>query len=232
MMEQLLHWDSNLLLLINGHHTDWMDTLMWHFSQASTWIPLYLWLIASIIIYTRNAPYRDTVIRLRQQSSRSLCLSVGILLAILAVVAIAASAGLSDFVTSGLLKKTICRPRPTHSDLAPLLHLVNGYTGGHYGFPSSHAANCWAVTTCFLLIQHRLISINSSPLSHYLAIFNAIILPVYALVNCYSRMYLGVHYPLDILCGTIIGVLIALIISRLYTLAFRKITFLAKDLHN
>ena len=143
------------------------------------------------------------------------------LLVLIGFVCIAASAGMADFITSGLMKKSICRLRPTHSDLASLIHLVNGYKGGMYGFPSSHAANCWAVATSFIVIYRSL-------LPQVLASRSRIVLPCllvicYALINCYSRMYLGVHYPLDILCGTVIGVLLGLGFGTIFKIFLPKI---------
>ena len=139
--------------------------------------------------------------------------------------AIAASAGLSDFVTSGILKKWICRPRPTHSDLAPLLHLVNGYTGGQYGFPSSHAANTVAVATSFLMIfyflKRQAQPLRAGDFRQVAAVRFAeralqILVLLYVLLNCYSRMYLGVHDPLDILTGALIGLLFGYLLARLF----------------
>lgn len=206
-MEQLLSWDTSALLWINGHHAPWADTLMWWASQAVTWIPLYLWLIY-LCCTAANRRYKGDV--------KLIALAVA-----LSVACIALSAGLSDFVTSGLLKKTICRPRPTHSDIASLLHLVNGYTGGHYGFPSSHAANCWAVATSFMIVHRRL---NPQRMVQFSILqFPYWVLLLYALINCYSRMYLGVHYPLDILVGTIIGILIALGFGAIFKICLPKL---------
>ena len=194
-MEQLLQWDSTLLLWINGHHTAFWDQVMWYVSQSWLWIPLYVWMIYLIWKTAKRSSLEFKGISNRKNLSL-------FVIVLLATACIGAAAGLSDFVTSGILKKIICRPRPTHSDLAPLLHLVNGYTGGHYGFPSSHAANCWAVATSFCIILKTL---SQKPLKDMWLPF--VIAVLYALINCYSRMYLGVHYPLDILCGTLIGVL-------------------------
>lgn len=165
--------DADILLWINGHYCQWADTLMWWISQSRTWIPLYVLLIGLIVYRYRN--WKTVLLIL---------LGFGV------------AVGLSDFLTSGIIKPWVCRMRPTHEpSLEGMVHIVNGYTGGLYGFCSSHAANTMACGLLFsLLYRHK---IATACLMTWVA------------VNCYSRMYLGVHYPLDIVCGLIIGALMA-----------------------
>ena len=101
---------------------------------------------------------------------------------------------IADQVSSGLIKHLVERLRPTHDpSLGDAVHVVNGYRGGMYGFVSSHAANAFAAATLIALImRHRLVTIS---------------LLAWAALQCYSRIYLGVHYPGDILGGVIVGVL-------------------------
>lgn len=161
--------DTYILLWINGHHTEWLDQLMWWVSQSVTWIPLYIVLVG-LIIYR----YR----------------SWKIVMAIL--LAFALAVGLSDFISSGILKPLVERLRPTHEpSLAPFLHIVNGYKGGMYGFCSSHAANTLACAILFMFVYKNKITTS--------------ILIVWVAINSYSRIYLGVHYPTDIMAGWIIG---------------------------
>ena len=225
MMQQLLTWDADLLLWINGHNTPFWDTVMWYTSQSYVWIPLYLLLIYLLYSSPKTSGVQWTPMvaaSLRGWEVAAGRRSTIIVFAVLiGFICIAASAGMADFITSGLMKKSICRLRPTHSDLASLIHLVNGYKGGMYGFPSSHAANCWAVATSFIVIYRSL-------LPQVLASRSRIVLPCllvicYALINCYSRMYLGVHYPLDILCGTVIGVLLGLGFGTIFKIFLPKI---------
>ena len=100
----------------------------------------------------------------------------------------------ADQVSSGLIKQIVERLRPTHDpSMESMLHVVNGYRGGMYGFVSSHAANSIAVATLFsLIMRHRLVAVS---------------LFTWAVLQCYSRMYMGVHYPGDILGGIVVGLL-------------------------
>ena len=76
-------------------------------------------------------------------------------------------------------------------DIASLVTIVNGYRGGMYGFFSSHAANAAGIVTfTSLLFRNRLYTVTAV---------------IWALLTCYSRMYLGVHYPGDIVVGLLWG---------------------------
>ena len=184
MLEQLLHIDTEILLAINGWHAPWADTLMWIISAKTTWIPLYLLLIGLLVWrYRQPAP---TPIKWLQKVPACVVMIVVIGLAV----------GVADFIASGILKDWVARPRPSRvPELEGMLHLVNGYKSGQYGFVSSHAANTMAVALLFSLIWRNKIA--------------TVGLMLWVAANCYSRMYLGVHYPTDILGGLIVGSLVA-----------------------
>ena len=114
--------------------------------------------------------------------------------ALLVLLMLVLAFALADQISSGLIKHLVERLRPTHDpSLGDAVHVVNGYRGGMYGFVSSHAANSFAAATLIALImRHRLVTIS---------------LLAWAALQCYSRVYLGVHYPGDILGGIIVGVL-------------------------
>ena len=186
MLEQLLHIDTEVLLAINGWHTPWADTLMWIISAKATWIPLYVLLIGLLIWhYRKPAP---TAAKWLQKVPACVVM----------IVVIALAVGAADFIASGILKDLVARPRPTRvPELEGVLHLVNGYRSGQYGFVSSHAANTMACALLFSLIWRN--KIATCGLMFWVA------------ANCYSRMYLGVHYPTDIMGGLIVGSLVAVV---------------------
>ena len=179
--------DTELLLAINGWHAPWADTLMWIVSAKATWIPLYILLVGMLIWR-----YRSPATEARWKWLR------GVPVCLVMILVIGVVVGLADFIASGILKEWVARPRPTRvPELEGVLHLVNGYRSGQYGFVSSHAANTMACALLFSLIWRKKIT--------------TLLLMLWVAANCYSRMYLGVHYPLDILGGLMVGALTALL---------------------
>jgi len=105
---------------------------------------------------------------------------------------------LTDQLTN-LTKEFFGRLRPSHEpDLQGMVHHVKGYMGGRFGFVSGHSSNVFgfALLSSFILKQK---------------IYTPIIF-IWAAIVAYSRIYLGVHYPLDILGGMILGMGIALMV--------------------
>ena len=83
-----------------------------------------------------------------------------------------------------------------------MVHIVNGHRGGRYGFPSCHAANTFGLAFfVWFLFRKR-----------WLTVF----MMGWALLTCYSRVYLGVHYPGDLIAGTLVGLIAAYIVYRLF----------------
>ncbi len=99
----------------------------------------------------------------------------------------------TDQSCATLIRPAIGRLRPTAPDnpISAFVHTVNGYRGGRYGFPSCHAANTFALAT-FLSIYFRRRMATATMFA-------------WATMVSYSRIYLGVHYPGDVLCGMAIG---------------------------
>ncbi len=108
----------------------------------------------------------------------------------------------SDRLSSGLIKPLVKRYRPSHeAKLEGKVHMVNNYKGGKYGFVSSHAANTFALALFLsLLLKRKLIT----------GLFF-----LWATLVSYSRIYLGVHYPGDVLGGALIGCLCAFILFKI-----------------
>lgn len=125
------------------------------------------------------------------------------------VLGFAVAVGLSDFICSGVLKPIVCRPRPTHdAAVMPWLHIVHGYEGGQYGFCSSHAANSMAVALLFSLLYRKKIA--------------TALLMMWVTIVCYSRIYLGAHFPTDIIAGLVIGSLWAVVVWLVLSFVFRR----------
>jgi undecaprenyl-diphosphatase len=117
----------------------------------------------------------------------------------------------ADQLASHVCKPVFQRLRPCFNpDFQGLIHLPKGLAGGQFGFVSSHAANTFGVAV-FL----------TAALSQYRP-WPAILLFLWATVSSYSRIYIGYHYPGDILCGAVIGVLVGLIIWMVFRILNRS----------
>lgn len=122
---------------------------------------------------------------------------------LLVVVCAALCVVLAGTVDDTFVKPSVARLRPTHDpQIGMLVDIVDGYRGGQYGFFSAHAANTFSIAVFFsLLVRNGLLSF---------------MLISWSLINCWTRMYLGVHYPGDILCGLLWGGLSGLVIYYLF----------------
>ncbi|MGN1214019.1 MAG: phosphatase PAP2 family protein [Bacteroidaceae bacterium] len=110
---------------------------------------------------------------------------------------------MADSISSGFFKPFVERFRPTRDpELMYVVKVVEGYRGGRYGFFSSHAANTCSVALFLgLLFRNKVL--------YYL-------LALFTLSNCWSRVYLGVHYFGDIIVGLLCGVIVGWCVYRLY----------------
>ncbi len=108
--------------------------------------------------------------------------------------------GFSDFVASGIMKPYFQRLRPCHDFLNEMI--LVGNCGGKYGFVSSHAANSFALFFSIYIIFGK---------RHFWTYF----LLGWAIIVSYSRIYLGVHFPMDVFLGGLIGISVSTLIFEI-----------------
>lgn len=181
MLESLLEIDHSIFELI---HFDWsnqlFDTILPILREKLIWIPFYL----SIIIWA--------FLKMKFRSASLFIITLIILIL------------LTDFVSSTVIKKSVQRERPCHLEMnqETILELVP--CGAGFSFPSSHAANHFALA--FFLIfsfgkKYRWIRIP---------------LVLWATLISFAQIYVGLHFPTDIIAGAILGIGLAFLSWQLY----------------
>lgn len=122
---------------------------------------------------------------------------------LICVAAVCVTLALSAGVCNLIVKPLVCRVRPCNvPELREMFHVVKGYAENNYSFFSSHSANYTALATFFiLLVRHRVMTV---------------VMVCLALVNMWTRLYLGQHYLSDICVGMMWGIVSGYIGWRVY----------------
>lgn len=172
MIEYLDHIDRAVFLFLNGMHNPFFDKMMFAATNGALWIPLYLFFLFFVI---------------RKYKWNTLLILVIVAIMILA----------SD-TASAFVKETVHRPRPSWQP-GLMVHIVQAYKGGHWGFYSGHASNtfCVAIFLCMILGKRYW--------------YVGLLAILWSVIMSYTRIYLGVHYPGDIISGWVAGSLFGLI---------------------
>ncbi len=192
MIEYLEQIDQSLFLFLNGLRVEFLDKPMWVISQEYGNAPLFILLIAYI---WRKKGWQFALSTL-----------LGVVLVIT----------LSDRISVELFKEVFMRYRPTHNlDIGGLVNTVTDfsgkeYRGGLYSFVSSHATNFFGLATFFWMI------VRPDRKKVFWFIYG------WAALVCYSRIYLGVHYPADIFCGALLGIAIGWVSFKVLTWLYTK----------
>ena len=184
LLSMLKTMDTMVFLTVNSHHNAYFDSVMWLVSGKLIWVPMY---VSLFFVLLKNYSYKVVF---------AILLAIGVVILF------------TDSFTAQVIRPWVCRLRPSNLDnpMTSMVHVVDGYRGGAYGFPSNHASNTWGLAFFITFLFRR----------YKLTFFFFL----WALLVCYSRMYLGVHYFGDLL----IGGLLALAGASTVFYVFRKVS--------
>lgn len=130
---------------------------------------------------------------------------------LLAIVSALMCVVLAGGIDTYIIKPMVMRLRPINDPaVRPLLDLVTGVADNNYSFFSSHAANTFSLCIFFsLLVRSKWLTLT---------------LVLWSLTNCWTRIYLGVHYPSDIFVGLLWGFVVGEVVYIGYRFFYRKVS--------
>jgi len=173
--------DYKVFSKMNGQwHTLFFDTFLPFVREPFVWLPFYFFLVLfTTINFKRRGAYW--------------------------VLFFIANAGLSDYISSTILKGAFSRQRPcSDPSIANTVRFLVSYCPGNSSFPSSHAVNHFAAAMFIFTTFKKTVS------PKWAFIF------LWAFAVCYAQVYVGVHFPFDVFCGAIIGLILGYLPAKLF----------------
>ena len=187
-MNQVIQLDRRLFQLVNQQWSnDFFDRLMPFIRNQNTWLPLYIFLLVFALINFNKQKWWW-------------------------IVYAAALTGLSDFISSSIIKPNVFRLRPCNDpSLVDTIRVLVTYRPQSSSFTSSHAVNHFALAAFFF-----------GTLKKYMGNW-AYLFFAWAMVICYAQVYVGVHFPLDVICGGLIGLVLGYLPARAYNNNYQQV---------
>jgi undecaprenyl-diphosphatase len=227
-MEHLIALDKEWFCRLGIAHTEFLDSFMMRFTSTEVWLPFFalmiyvIWKSGEWRVESGESNAQHSISKIQPLTSKIrqfFTLHSSFFITLLALILVVV---LADQISYSFFKHTFERLRPSHNPMMEAcVQLVDGYRGGRYGFVSSHAANTMGV------------ALFSSLLFRYTPYTISVFL--WATMTCYTRLYLGVHYPLDLIGGAMVGFFAAGVVYWIWKKRTKNILplrFARKDLQS